>query len=397
MHILFLNRSFYPDIEATGQLTADLCEALHEKGYEVSIICGKSLHENEMEDKKGLNKKINVIRVSGTTFPKKLLFLRLINLGTYYLSAICAGFFLKKKPDIIVSQTDPPLLGLLGILFSIIYRAKFIYYCQDIYPDVGIITGRLRNPILNSILTISNMLSYKFSNKIIVIGESMKKLLIKKNIDKEKISVIHNWADMKNVQPVEKRNNPFLLTHDLEKSFVVMYSGNLGLTQNLEGVLAIAKELSDYGDIKFIFIGDGVYKSRLEKISNDNNLKNVTFLPYQNLDKIKYSLNSADIHLVPFQKGLSGVLVPSKVYNILACGKPFIGWIDSDSEISDIAKKYNCGVIATPGNVDSLRESILWAYKNKEKLDEMGKNGLKAISGNFDLETSVNRFIQVLK
>lgn len=393
MHILFLNRSFYPDIEATGQLTADLCEALESKGYEISVICGKSLHEIDLEDKRGIDKKVNVIRVSGTTFPKRFLFLRLINLGTYYLSALFTGLFLKKKPDVIVSQTDPPLLGLLGVLFSFFYGAKFIYYCQDIYPDVGIISGKLRNPIFNFILTVANMISYKFASKIIVIGESMKKLLIKKGISEGKIIVIHNWADTRNVYPIEKNQNPFISQYGLTNSFTVMYSGNLGFTQNLEKVLDVANELKNYKDIKFIFIGDGGNKLKLEKIAIENDLTNVIFLPYQKIEDIKYSLSAADVHLIPFKEGLSGVLVPSKVYNILACGKPFIGWIDSDSEISDIAKKYNCGVIVNPGDANLLKESILWSYENKEKLSEMGQNGLEAIDGNFDLESSVSKFI----
>lgn len=396
MHILFLNRSFYPDIEATGQLTADLCEALVDKGYEVSIICGKSLHDLDLEDKRGLDKKVNVIRVSGTTFPKRFLFLRLINLGTYYLSALFAGVFLKNKPDVIVAQTDPPLLGLLGVLFSFFYGAKFIYYCQDIYPDVGIISGKLRNPIFNFILTVANMISYKFSEKIIVIGESMKKLLIKKGIVEDKITVIHNWADTKNVYPVEKSKNLFISKYNLSDFFTVMYSGNLGYTQNLEKVLDVANELKSYKDMKFIFIGDGGNKLKLEKIAIEYGLANFMLLPYQDIEDIKYSLNAADIHLIPFKEGLSGVLVPSKVYNVLACGKPFIGWIDSDSEISDIAKKYNCGLIVNPGDVNSLKEAIVWSYKNKDKLNDMGKNGLKAINGNFDLETAINRFAEIL-
>ncbi len=398
MHILFLNRSFYPDIEATGQLTTELAESLVKRGYEVTAIAGRSNYVQQNEylliQKENYNG-INIIRTAGTILPKRFLFFRLINLATYFIMAFFSGLFLKNKPDVIIAQTDPPLISLIGYFLSKVYNAKFIYYCQDIYPDVGIVSGRLRNPILNFILEKSNIFSYKVADKIIVIGKSMKERLINKGVDKSKIEIIHNWADVDNIYPVEKKDNPFIHENNLEKDFIVMYSGNIGLTQNLEGVINVAESLKDFKDIKFVFIGDGANKIGLEKLIKDKNITNIKLLPYQKKEDLKYSLSAADIHLIPFQKGLSGILIPSKIYNILFSGRPFIGWIDENSEISDIAHEYKCGLIVPPEDEKLLREGIIDSYKNKEKNYKLSLKNIEQVKMIFGKEMAVNKFEKI--
>src|SRR3989338_32023 len=191
MNILFFNRSFYPDIEATGQFLTELCEDLTGFGHKITVIAGRSYHTNEKDKrffiKKEEYKSIQIIRAHGTTFPKRLLLLRFINLGTYFLSAFFGGFLVRQKPDVVIAQTDPPILGLLGLFFSWWYRAKFIYACKDIYPEIGIVTGKLKNPFLNFLLDKINLLSFSQADKITCLGEDMKKRIVEKSIDDNKI------------------------------------------------------------------------------------------------------------------------------------------------------------------------------------------------------------------
>ncbi|MBI1857516.1 MAG: glycosyltransferase, partial [Candidatus Melainabacteria bacterium] len=199
MNILFFNRSFYPDLEATGQFLTELCEDLKKYGHNVTVIAGKSYH---VKDKKKSfivthdeYKSISILRVLGTSFPKRFLLFRLINLGFYFLFAFIAGFCVKNKPDLVVAQTDPPVMGLLGYFFSKWYKAKFIYSYKDIYPEIGIVTGRLRNPLLNFLLDKINRFSCKNADKIICLGEDMKKIILVKNENPEKIEIVYDWAD----------------------------------------------------------------------------------------------------------------------------------------------------------------------------------------------------------
>lgn len=401
MNILFFNRSFYPDTEATGQFLTELCEGLTDFGHSITVVCGKSYHVDS--DKKAhlvqkeLYKSINILRALGTTFPKRNLFFRLLNLGTYFLNAFFAGFMMKKRPDIVIALTDPPLLGLHGIFFSFWYRAKFVYYCKDVYPDVGMITGRIRHPIYIFILQIANILSFRLANKIICIGIDMKKKIESKGIVGDKIEVVNDWADPDELYPVPYSENPFVIKHGLLDKFIVMYSGNLGLTQRLDKVIHVAEHFKDNGKIQFLFIGEGAEKESLQNLVQKKGLdKTVRFLPYQPKEELKYSLSAASLHLITFEKGLSGVIVPSKVYGILACGQPFLASIDKESEIYSIAHKYNCGLTVEPGEYKELVTAINWAITNTDKLIEMGKNGRNAAVNFFNRKIATAKYNSII-
>ncbi|MBI3590568.1 MAG: glycosyltransferase family 4 protein [Candidatus Melainabacteria bacterium] len=400
MNILFFNRSFYPDTEATGQFLTELCEDLIEFGHKVTVIAGMSYHVDNKERrfliKHETYKSVDIIRASGTLLPKRFLFFRLINLGTYYLSAFLGGFFVKNKPDVIVVQTDPPLLGILGIFFSRWYKAKLIYSCKDIYPEVGIITGRLTNPVLNFLLKIVNSNSFKVSDLVICLGDDMKRVIINKGVNENKIAVIRDWADTSVLYPVPNDENKFRNENDLQNHFTIMYSGNIGLAQDLEKVIYVANHFKNKSNIKFVFVGDGANKHKLQVLSEELKLSNVLFLPYQPKDELKYSLSSPDLHLITFQKGLSGIMVPSKIYGILACGKPFVAWTDEESEIYTIAHRFNCGLTVSSGDVTKMISAIEWSVNNTSKLREMGENGRRAAVEFFDRKISTGKMNKTL-
>ena len=400
MHLLFFNRSFYPDIEATGQFLTELCEDLISYGHTVTVVAGYSHHVNNKKTrsliKKEEYKSIKIIRVYGTQFPKNFLFCRLINLTTYFLSAFVGGFFVENKPDVVIAQTDPPVSGLLGICFGKLYNAKFIYSCKDLYPEIGIVTGRLTNPFLNLLLKEINLLSFKLAHKVICLGDDMKRKIVKKGISEEKIEIVYDWANLENLYPINKNSNPFVKSHNLQNSFTVMYSGNIGLTQGLEKIVDVANYFKSNHSIKFLIVGDGANKTNLQKLVKEKELTNIQFLPYQQRNELKYSLGAADIHLITIEKGLGGVMVPSKIYGILACGKPFIAWIDEDSEISVIAKKYNCGITLSPGDISAMIQTIEGCLSNPQKMLDMGKNGLEAATKYYERRISTSKFNQII-
>lgn len=400
MNILFFNRSFYPDFESTGQLLTELSEDLTGYGHKVTVIAGNSRVKTkkfQLFISRDKYKLIEILRVGQTGFFKNYLFFRLINLATYFINAFLAGFLVKDKPDVVVAQTDPPVLGLLGYFFAKWYKAKFIYYCNDIYPEIGIVTGKLTNPILNLLLRQINMFSFKNADKIVCIGESMQKNIISKGIEKNKVKVVHYWADTSLLYPVDKEKNLFISSNNLKNKFIVMYSGNIGLTQNLDNVIEVARYFKEKKDLLFLFIGEGVSKSNLITLSKSYGLSNVNFLPYVSKDSLQYSLSAADIHLIPFQKGLSGVLVPSKVYGILACGKPFIAWVDKESEIYTIAHNYKCGMTVMPDDLEGMTKAIEWTINNPKELEKMGKNSRETAINYFDRKIGTAVFNKLLQ
>ena len=401
MEILFFNRSFYPDTEATGQFLTELCEDLTKSGCNITVICGKSYHVH-VERKsffiqKEKYKSMDIIRARGTTLPKNFLIFRLINLSFYFIFAFIGGFLVKKKPEIVITQTDPPVSGLLGIFFAKWYKAKFIYSCKDIYPEVGVITGRLTNPILNFLLKKINLLSFKSADKIICLGEDMKRRIASKDIDENKIFVIHDWADTASIYPIPESENPFILEYCLQNYFTVMYSGNIGFTQGLDRVIDVADYFKKNKKIKFLLVGEGADKINLQKLVNEQGLTNTIFLPYQPKEKLKFSLSAPNLHLITFVKGLAGVMVPSKIYGILAAGKPFIAWIDKESEIYTITEKFKCGIAVSPGDVQGMISAIEWSINNNEKLIQMGQNARQAALDFFDRKISVAKYKKIFQ
>jgi len=384
MHIVFLNRTFYPEIAATGQLLTELCEGLvHQCGFSVTVVTGSPNHIHHGGGKKRFpfrrehHNGITVLRAYSTSLPKERALFRFTNYLSYFISSLLAGFSLK-KPDVIVSLTDPPIIGLAGLLWARIHRAKFVLWCQDIFPEVALLLEDFRNTSLNRVLDKINRFLLRKADNTIAIGETMRRRLVDiKNAPEHKIKVIHNWADCKGVQPVNG-SNPFRSRHGLNGEFVVMHSGNVGLSQDLEKIIESARILRRYKDIIFLIVGEGTKKADLQRKAAEWELENVLFLPYQPTELLKYSFSAADLFIVSLKKGLSGYIVPSKLYGILASGRPFVGAVEPECEVAAIAKQYKCGVICPPGYPYALAFAILKSYENWRALREMGKRAREA-------------------
>jgi len=397
--LLFLNRSFYPDVEATGQLLTELCQEL-ENDFEIHVICGNPLYR-KVKNRRLINKiqygNFTIWRINNTTLPKKYFFSRFINLFSYFILCFLWTFFLKKM-DCIIAETDPPLLAIIAYFYSRIHHCGFIYYSQDIWPHVGILNRRMTNPILTKILKMGNGFLYKNATQIVVPGRDMKKRLEEENlIPPHKIEVVENWADPSQIFPIRKEDNVFLKKHTLENKFVVMYSGNIGLSQDLEYIIYLADSLKEYNDILFVLIGEGALKEKLMDMSASLGLKNIKFLTYQEKKDLKFSLNAAHIHLIPLKKGMKGVIVPSKVYGIMASGKPFIAAVDEGSETDEIVKQFHCGIAVKPSNVEELKKAVLWAFNNRNKLEKMGENGRKALENHYTKKICTQKFRKIVK
>nr|NIO22055.1 glycosyltransferase [Candidatus Aenigmarchaeota archaeon] len=295
MHVVFFNRSFYPDMAATGQLLTELCEGLAgQYGVDVSVVTGPPSHPQNGDFRKRFplaeeeHNSVKVLRAYSTTLSKERAIYRFTNYISYFLCSLMAGFSLK-KPDVIVSLTDPPIIGLAGLLWARIHRAKFVYWCQDIFPEVALLLEDFRNDHLNRVLDKINRLLLGESDNIIAIGDAMKRRLVEiKKAPEGKIRVIHNWADCEKIQPVNGLN-PFRSQYNLNGKFVVMHSGNIGLSQDMEKFIESARILRDKKNILFLIIGEGNKKAALERKAEEWGLDNVMFLPYQPKELLKYS------------------------------------------------------------------------------------------------------------
>ncbi|HYL60434.1 MAG TPA: glycosyltransferase family 4 protein [Candidatus Acidoferrales bacterium] len=391
--ILFLNRSFWPDLEATGQFLTELCDDLSQD-HEVTIVAGPSYHAGSAGRRpwsRETRGKVSIIRTWGTRFPKSILLGRLTNLGTYYLLAAIAAFRLE-RPDVIVAETDPPLLGALAALLKQRWGCRLVYNVQDLYPDIAEATGGLRSPLLLELLRRANDFAYERADLIVTLGQDMARRIIDKGVPADKVVVVPDWVDCRRIRPLE--SNQF--RRSFGGKFVVMYSGNVGLSQQLETVLEAAERLRGDDRILFAIIGEGARKKWLQERAREKGLDNVKFLPYQPKENLGESLSAADLHLIPLAPGAAGCLVPSKIYGILAAGCPFIAMMEENAEVASIAREYAVGFVVRPGDVDALTRTIRESVDAPERLAQMGTRARRLAEQRFDRIKVTSRFGSVL-
>ncbi len=395
MDVLFLNRSYWPDVEATGQLLTELCGDLARR-HRVTVIAGQPNFVTaggrglvQRETHQG----VHILRVRNSRFSKKSLFGRVLGLSGYLLLAAWSAFA-QRRPAVIVVETDPPVLGALGALLKAWHRCGLVYYLQDLYPEVALTLGKLRPGPVTWFLRWATQFGLRHADRVVVLGEDMRRRVLDRGISSEKIVIVPNWVDVDKVRPLPGAN-PLRKAWGLDGRFVVMYSGNLGLSQNLEQILVAARDLRGE-PVHFLFVGEGAAKARLEARVAEWTLDNVTFRPYQPKDALSESLGVADVHLIPLQKGLAGCIVPSKLYGILAAGKPYVAAVDADSEVARITDAEQTGVVIPPDAPAELVAAVRWCLVHPDELAAMGRRGRQVATTTFDRGIATANFERVV-
>lgn len=368
MHVAFFNRSFYPDMAATGQLLTELCESLaQDYGCRVSVVAGMPLlpeadgvapaHDRGLCFHREVHQGVEIFRAHGTRWSNRSILGRASNYLTYFLAATVAGRYLD-KPDVVIALTDPPMIGLSAYLAARRFDARLMVSFRDIFPEINQILKGVDSHLIDRVLHEISCFLVRKSSRVIALSETMRqKLIERKAADPDHTVVIPDWADCRVIWPRPKRN-PFSQSHGLTDAFVVMHSGNLGLSQGLETLTEAAAHLQAYPDIQFVLIGEGVKKQALMAQAAQHHLENVQFLPYQPKAVLPHSFATADVFIISLQRGLAGYIVPSKLYGILAAGRPYIAAVEPACEVRTITRQYRCGLNVEPGDAHGLAEAI---------------------------------------
>lgn len=399
-HVLVLNRSFWPDSEATGQFITELCTRLADK-YQITVISGRSYYIKEDNFKffslykKEKLCKLNIFRVRHTRFWKGNLFGRVINWLTYIFVAFMLAS--KTKADLIIVATDPPFLGIAAMLLKKIKPIPFIYNCRDLYLDAAVGLGKLKSRgLIARVYDYFDRAAFNSALKVVPLGISMKKRLIAKGVSEDKLHVISDWVDTDIIKPVPKEQNYLLDKFGLKGKFVIMYSGNMGLTQSLDLILRAAAAFKDSSLVSFVFVGEGAAKESLKDLAASLLIKNILFLPYQPMNMLSYSLGMADLHIISFKKGLSGAIVPSKMYGIMAAARPYLIIGDEDCEPQIVARDFGCGLWVEAGDIGAIIKTIQWSYDHKSELVQMGINGRRVAEDKFAKDIVIREWFELL-
>ena len=377
--VCFFNRSYWPDQAATGQLLTELAEDLVSRyGTHVTVVAGRSL--NAPREHTGSRLRlvshearggVAIRRANGTRMRPTRFAARASNYVSYFAAATVASFGVG-RPDVVVSLTDPPIVGLAALWTARRTGARFVFLCEDIFPEVATLIEDFQNRAVNGALDRINRYLLRQADAIIALGDRMRRRLVEeKGADPARVHIIHNWADCDAIVPGPK-DNAFAREHGLVDRFVLMHSGNVGLSQNLGVLIEAADRLRSKERLTIAIVGDGSTREALEAMAVARGLANVRFFPYQPKALLHDSFAAADAFLVSLKSGIEGFIVPSKVYGILAAGRPYIAATDPSSEPSQIVRESGCGLVAAPGDPAALADAIARMYDDPAMTREMG-------------------------
>jgi colanic acid biosynthesis glycosyl transferase WcaI len=391
--LLVLNQYYWPGVEATAQLLTDLCDALADE-VDIKVVTGV-LHGHEDEPRRAFHKGVEIVRVPSTSFERSRLFARASNYVTYLSTALLHGLR-GPRPDVVLCMTDPPIVADIALLVARRYRAPLVVISQDVFPEIAVQLKRLENPIVMRLLRSLVSLYLRRADRIVAIGDTMRRRLEEKGAPSERVRVIPNWVDTERLAPRE-RVNWWAQKRHVDDKFVVMHSGNVGHAQDLDSLVRAATFLRDLDDLAIYIIGTGARHTELTALADLLEVDQVTFLYYQARDVLADSLSAADIHVVGLAQGLAGYVVPSRLYGILAVARPVIVAADAESETAQVVERVGCGIVVPPGRPELLARAIRDAHDGKYDLAAMGARGREWVEREADRSVAVGRYRELLR
>jgi glycosyltransferase involved in cell wall biosynthesis len=267
---------------------------------------------------------------------------------------------------------------------------------QDVFPEIAVSVKRLENPVLVGVLRALVALYLRRADRIVAIGETMRRRLEAKGAPAERISVIPNWVDTEEITP-QPRDNPWAIDRQLTGRFVVMHSGNIGHAQDLDTLVRAATFLRDLDDLRLLVIGFGVRHAELRELTRRLELERVVrFKPYQPRELLSQTLSAADLHYVGLAKGLSGYVVPSRLYGILAAGRPVLVAAEQDSETVRLVDEVGCGIVVPPGRPELVAGILRKAHAGDLDLEGMGAKGRSYVEREADRSVAFDRYRTLL-
>jgi colanic acid biosynthesis glycosyl transferase WcaI len=390
--LLVLNQYYWPGVEATAQLLTELCEALAEE-MDVKVATGV-LHGHEDAPHREVHNGVEIVRVRSTSFERSKILARASNYVSYLSNALLTGLR-GPRPDVVLCMTDPPIVADIALVVARRFRVPLVVISQDVFPEIAVQLKRLENPAMMAVLRFLVSLYLRRADRVVAIGETMRMRLEVKGAPPDRLRVIPNWVDTSRLQP-HREHNAWIPVAHLENKFVVMHSGNVGHAQDLDSLVRAATFLRDLEELAIVIIGMGARHAELAELAELLEVEQVRFLYYQPREWLPQSLSAADIHVVGLAPGLAGYVVPSRLYGILAVGRPVIAAADPESETAQVVEGVGCGIVVPPGRPELLARAIRDAHDGRYDLEAMGARGREWVEREGDRSVAVRRYRDLL-
>ena len=381
--IVVLCPHFAPDTAPTGDVMTRIVEEMVAAGCEIHVVTSLPWYRNHRIESGWTGRLVRREKTTWGTitrihpFPgkdKRSLLRRAVGFALFSIVAgwcsMTAGGF-RRRIDAVIAMSPPLTLGLTGWCAARLRRAPLVFNIQDVFPDAAIQTGAISNKTIISCASWLERVSYKRSDRVVVLSEDLRRNLVAKLPSKHqgKVVVIPNFVDATHITPLS-RDTKYRTELGIGDELVVMYAGTVGFSQSLDLLLAAAKKLPD---VVFVINGEGSARTSLQESAKT--LANVKFVDYQPAERVPEVLASADIHVVPLRAGLGSVSVPSKTYSILAAARPIVAAIDADTEVPRILAASGAGIVVQPGDEASFISALNELRNDRARMIEMGQSG----------------------
>jgi colanic acid biosynthesis glycosyl transferase WcaI len=393
MHILLLNEYYPPDTSATAKMAQDVAETLAER-HKVTVVAGRPSYDPEEQYpyavlRRDVRNRVVVERVGSTAYPRHRMRRRVSNYLTYLILALPRALAI--RPDVILAMTDPPVAGIAGSFVARLAGRPFVYNIRDMYPDMALGGQIVRPSRWVERWEKLHRHALRHAARVIVLGDDMRERILAKGVAAERVVVVRDGTTFSGQMPRE--DDPVVREIRCGFPFVALHAGNLGFYGAWSTLLGAAEILQNE-NVGLVFIGDGAHRAALEVEARK--CRNVRFLPFRPVEQLPHVMMAGDVHIVTVRRGLEGVVVPSKIYGILAAGRPVLALADPRSDAARIVVESGCGLAVDPDDPVGAATAIRDLRDNPAKLAEMGRRA-RGTAHKYARVNELQRFVKTVE
>ena len=393
MHILLLNQYYPPDTSATAKMAVQVAEKLAER-HQVTVVAGRPSYDpDEFYPfaflRRDIRDNVTVERVASTAYPRHQMRRRVSNYLSYLALAVPRALAI--HPDIVLAMTDPPVAGIAGAFIARMADRPFVYNIRDLYPDMAIGGDIVRPNRWVDRWEKMHRRALHQAVRVIVLGDDMRERIISKGVSPDRVVVVRDGASFPPSPP--EGNDLVGQKIRCDFSFVALHAGNLGFYGAWDSLLKAAHILRNE-NTGLVFVGDGANRAAMEISAKP--LPNVRFLPFFPILQVPHVMMAGDVHIVTVRRGLEGVVVPSKLYSILAAGRPVLAIAAAESDAARIVRESGCGISADPDDPAAIAAAIRELRNDPNRLIQMGIRA-KETAAKYARVDELERFAEVVE
>ncbi len=404
MRILIYSYNYYPEPIGIAPLMTELAEGMVKRGHEVRVVTAMPWYPTGEVSPEYKGKLFATEEINGVLVQRSYIWAKkkrsLLNRAGFELSFIVSSMMQALRgwrPDVILLTIPGLPVALPATLLGKLYNCPVILNLQDILPDAAVHVGLIKNKKVIEILKRLEKFAYHHATKISVIADGFIKNLANKGVDTDKIVEIPNWVNVDFIKPLKLKNNYFRQENNLENKFVVLYSGNIALTQGLETVIDAATNLKHIEEIAIVIVGESKALARLQAYCDQVGATNVTLLPFQPRAKLPQMLAAADVGLVVQKQNVLDFNMPSKIQVLLASGKAIIASVPSTGTAASAIRRSQGGLVTAPEEPQALAKAIAKLYENQQQTVNLGKQGRVFAEKNYAFESALDKYEQLFE